>query len=81
YSASATECTNSLCTNVSVICPLCPSTSAVVWKYDMKTHLACIHPSTNRSDSQKGYVTLGEADLRLVLGSQAQCCFESSSNF
>ncbi|KAF8264317.1 hypothetical protein EI94DRAFT_1703346 [Lactarius quietus] len=61
--------------------PSMPINISRVWKYDMKTHLACIHPSTNRSDSEKGYVTLGEADLRLVLGSQAQCCFESSSNF
>jgi hypothetical protein len=36
YSAAATEHTNSPCTNVPVTCPLCPSTSATVWKYNMK---------------------------------------------
>ncbi|KAN0124134.1 hypothetical protein V8E53_015856, partial [Lactarius tabidus] len=43
YSVAATECTNLPCTNVPVICPLCPSTLAAVWKYNMKTHLAWIH--------------------------------------
>ena len=56
YSAASTERTNSPCTNVSVICPLCPSTSAAVWKYNMKTHLVHVHPSTNGSNFQKGYV-------------------------
>ena len=56
YSAAATECTNSPCTNVPVICPLCPSTSAAVWKYNMKTHLARIHPSTKGSDFPNAFV-------------------------
>ena len=92
YSAASTERTNSPCTNVSVICPLCPSTSAAVWKYNMNTHLARVHPSTNSSDFQKGYVisnservapqnTLGEAGLRFTSRYQAQCCLESSYNF
>ena len=56
YSAVATERTNSPCTNVPVTCPLCPSTSVAVWKYNMKTHLARIHPSTKGGDFSKTYV-------------------------
>ena len=56
YSAASTERTNSPCINVPVICPLCPSTSAAVWKYNMKTHLVHVHPCTNGNDFQKGYV-------------------------
>ncbi|KAI9430996.1 hypothetical protein H4582DRAFT_1823276, partial [Lactarius indigo] len=56
YSTAATERTNSPCTNVPVICSLCPSTLTAVWKYNMKTHLARIHPSTKGSDSHKAYM-------------------------
>ena len=56
YSTAATERTNSPCTNVPVTCPLCPSTLAAVWKYNMKTHLARIHPSTKGCDLPKAYV-------------------------
>jgi hypothetical protein len=50
YAAAATERTNSPCTNVPIVCPLCPSTSPTVWKYSMKSHLARNHPSVRRSD-------------------------------
>ncbi|KAH9028204.1 hypothetical protein EDB85DRAFT_1867935 [Lactarius pseudohatsudake] len=56
YSAAATERTNSPCTNVPITCPLCPSTSTAVWKYNLKTHLAQIHPSTKDGDYQDLYV-------------------------
>lgn len=56
YSAAATERKNSPCTNIPVTCPLCPSTSAAVWKYNMKTHLARIHPSTKGADFPEAYV-------------------------
>ena len=56
YSAAATERTNSPSTNVPVTCPLCPSTSAAVWKYNMKSHLMRIHPSTKGCDLPKEYV-------------------------
>ena len=55
YSAAARECPNSPCTNVPVTCPLCPSTSAAVWKYNMKFHLARIHPSTKGGDFPNVY--------------------------
>jgi len=47
YSAAAKERTNLPCTNVLIICPICPSTSLTVWKYNMKTHLAKNHPSVH----------------------------------
>lgn len=56
YSATATEHANSPCTNVPVTCPLCPSTSAAVWKYNMKIHLARVHPSTKGGDFPTAYV-------------------------
>jgi hypothetical protein len=56
YSTAAIERTNSPCTNVPMICPLCPSTSTAVWKYNMKTHLVQIHPSANGDDFPKAYV-------------------------
>ena len=55
YLAAATECPNSPCTNILVTCPLCPSTSAAVWKYNMKIHLVQTHPSTKGSDFPKAY--------------------------
>ena len=55
YSAAATECTNSPCTNVPVTCPLCPSTSTAVWKYNMKIHLAWVHPSMKGGDFPMAY--------------------------
>ncbi|KAH9020543.1 hypothetical protein EDB83DRAFT_2432480 [Lactarius deliciosus] len=56
YLAAATERTNSPCTNVPITCPLCPSTSTAVWKYNLKTHLAQIHPSTEDGDYQDLYM-------------------------
>ncbi|KAH9019948.1 hypothetical protein EDB84DRAFT_1275578 [Lactarius hengduanensis] len=56
YSAAATERTNSPCTNVPMICHLCPSKSTAVWKYNMKTHLARNHPSTKGDGSHKAYM-------------------------
>lgn len=61
YMAAATERTNSPCTNVPIICPLCPSTSTAVWKYNMKTHFAQIHPSTNGGNFAKAY-TISESE-------------------
>lgn len=45
YHSAATESTSSPCTNVPVSCPLCPATSGMIWKYNMKTHFAIKHPS------------------------------------
>ena len=50
YQSAAMESTSSPCTNVSLICPLCPSTSGAIWKYncitcqhisEIVTHLHC----------------------------------------
>ncbi|KAF8269210.1 hypothetical protein EI94DRAFT_1575002, partial [Lactarius quietus] len=56
YLVAATESTTSPCTNVPVACPLCPSTLAAVWKYNMKSYLAWIHPSTEGSDFHNAYM-------------------------
>ena len=55
YTAASTEWTNSPCTNVLVTCPLCPSTSESVWKYNMRTHLMKNHPSVCDTDILKDY--------------------------
>ncbi|KAH8978477.1 hypothetical protein EDB86DRAFT_2815913 [Lactarius hatsudake] len=56
YLSAATERTNSPCTNVPMICRLCPSTSAAVWKYNMKTHRARFHPSTTGGEFPRDFV-------------------------
>ncbi len=56
YLAAATERANSPCTNVPITCPLCPSTSTAIWKYNMKTHLAQLHPSAKGGGLLKAYV-------------------------
>ncbi|KAH9068269.1 hypothetical protein EDB83DRAFT_2222807, partial [Lactarius deliciosus] len=56
YLSAATERTNSPCTNVPIICRLCPLTSAAVWKYNMKTHRARFHPSTTGGEFPRAYV-------------------------
>ena len=45
YLSAAKEATHSPCTNVPVICPLCPSTSSAVWKYNIKAHFEKFHIS------------------------------------
>jgi hypothetical protein len=38
------------CTNVPVICPLCPKTSPAVWKYNLKVHFKIKHPNQSLSE-------------------------------
>jgi len=45
YLSAAKEATHSPCTNMPVICPLCPSTSSAVWKYNLKAHFEKFHIS------------------------------------
>ena len=61
YAAASTERTNSPCTNVPVACPLCPSISGCVWKYNMRTHLKKYHPSVRDTDALKTY-TISESE-------------------
>ena len=56
YTAASMEQTNSPCTNVLVTCPLCPSMSGSVWKYNMRTHLMKNHPSVCDADILKDYI-------------------------
>jgi hypothetical protein len=62
YSAAAKERTNSPCPNVPIICPLCPSTSPTVWKYNMKIHLAKNHPSICSDEFQHYEISQSEKD-------------------
>ncbi|KAF8274171.1 hypothetical protein EI94DRAFT_1696116 [Lactarius quietus] len=75
YSAVATEHTNSPCTNVPMICPLCPSTSAAVWKYSMKIHLMWMHPSTEGGGFHKVYMISDyeKASLKLLWDKREKC--------
>jgi hypothetical protein len=50
YQAAVTEAINSPCTNVPLICPLCPSTVGAVWKYNMHVHFSKHHSSANIAD-------------------------------
>ena len=68
YSAAAKERINSPCTNVPIVCPLCPSTSPTVWKYNMKSHLAKNHSSVVRGSDlfqQYGISESEKAALKL----------------
>jgi hypothetical protein len=62
YSATAKERINSPCTNVPIICPLCPSTSPTVWKYNMKSHLAKNHPSVVRGSDHFQQYGISESE-------------------
>jgi hypothetical protein len=50
YLSAATEAPNSPCTNVPIICPLCPSSAGTIWKYNAQIHFSKHHPSTVLSD-------------------------------
>ena len=41
---------SSPCTNILIMCPLCPAASNAVWKYNLETHLKTIHPTANTSE-------------------------------
>ncbi|KAJ8089166.1 hypothetical protein PM082_014414 [Marasmius tenuissimus] len=43
YTAAAQSTDNSPCSNVPLICSLCPSGDPAVWKYNMKEHIAIKH--------------------------------------
>jgi hypothetical protein len=42
------KCTkNSPCTNVPIDCPICPTGSNAVWKYNLRAHIETVHPTAN----------------------------------
>ena len=47
---AAKSSAKSLCTNVPLICPLCPKDVQAVWKYNMKRHIESIHPEAKAED-------------------------------
>ena len=63
YLSAAKEATNSPCTNVPVICPLCPSTSSAVWKYNIKAHFEKFHtPAVYRTYSADFVISESERE-------------------
>ncbi len=50
YTSAATESQSSPCTNIPVVCPLCPASDSAIWKYNMRHHFASRHPSINLND-------------------------------
>jgi len=45
YLSAAMEAPNSPCTNVPIICPLCPSSAGTIWKYNAYIHFSKHHLS------------------------------------
>lgn len=41
---------SSPCTNIPIMCSLCPATSDAMWKYNLEMHLKTVHPTANASD-------------------------------
>jgi hypothetical protein len=66
YHSAATESTSSPCTNVPLPCPLCPATSGMIWKYNMKTHFAIKHPSA-AYDSYSAPFIVSESERKGLL--------------
>ena len=50
YQSASIEAPNSPCTNVPIVCPLCPSTASAVWKYNMRAHFSKHHPTASFGD-------------------------------
>jgi hypothetical protein len=46
---------SSPCSNVPINCPLCPSGSAAVWKYNLEGHLVDVHPMSNKDEHKHLY--------------------------
>lgn len=45
------------CTNIPIICPLCPAASDAVWKYNLEAHLKTVHSTANVSE-YNSYIAL-----------------------
>ena len=67
YSTASTKRMNSPCTNVLVTCPLCPSASGSVWKYNMRTHLTKYHLSICDTDILQAYIISKSEKVALKL--------------
>jgi hypothetical protein len=39
--------TTSPCTNIPMNCPICPSGSNAIWKYNLQNHITTVHPTAN----------------------------------
>jgi hypothetical protein len=43
------------CTNIPIMCPLCPAASDAVWKYNLEAHLKTVHSTANISEYKAHY--------------------------
>ncbi|KAI0258005.1 hypothetical protein BC834DRAFT_915424, partial [Gloeopeniophorella convolvens] len=45
YATAAKSSSSSPCSNVPLACPVCPSNSPAVWRYNLRAHFLRLHPS------------------------------------
>lgn len=43
------------CTNIPLLCPLCPPGSPAIWKYNLSAHINRVHPTANGIEYQELY--------------------------
>lgn len=43
------------CTNVPILCPLCPASSEAMWKYNLEAHLKVVHPTASIAEHKELY--------------------------
>src|SRR6266545_5646636 len=61
YASAATEALNAPCTNVPIVCPLCPSSGAAIWKYNAGIHFSKHHPTVIPTELLKN-VTISKSE-------------------
>ncbi|KAF8056026.1 hypothetical protein FPV67DRAFT_686987 [Lyophyllum atratum] len=52
YKSAENSTASSPCSNVPLLCPLCPKTEPAVWRYNLQHHFSVVHPSAERSKYQ-----------------------------
>jgi len=53
--AASTHTTNSPSSNHPMTCPLCPSNSPAIWKYNLRQHIQTVHPTANVNLYQQNF--------------------------
>ena len=61
YASAATEALNAPCTNVPIVCPLCPSSGAAIWKYNAGINFSKHHPTVIPTELLKN-VTISKSE-------------------
>ncbi|KAG6848307.1 hypothetical protein H0H93_001364, partial [Arthromyces matolae] len=68
YSVAAESRTSSPCSNVPLVCPLCPKSAPAVWRYNWKYHFANSHPhATYRAYASDGELSPFEKDQEKIV--------------